>query len=183
MSGGREGEREGGERVEKGLRRHRNAQRRFVTSVASGASRASGKGEEDRSRIGEKGCCGIFFLSFLFLFFFFAPSCPVSRRSSLFLSFFLYFFFFFILSLFIFMLASTTQRHRRRTLCQSRHAFDSLASSLMSFRGKKRIRVAFPTSTGTESSLITRHHPPPPPLVDQNDSIRCACTRVSFRNT
>lgn len=138
MSGGERGGKSGrgrGERVEKGLRRHRNAQRRFVTSVASGASRASGKGE-DRSRMGEKGCCGIFFSfspRFFYLFYFF-PLLS-SRRSPLFssllflssfLSSFLFFFFFPLFHLF--RLDTTTKRRRRRALCQSRHAFGSLAS-------------------------------------------------------
>lgn len=137
MSGGERGGKSGrgrGERVEKGLRRHRNAQRRFVTSVASGASRASGKGE-DRSRMGEKGCCGIFF-SFsprFFLSFLFFPPPVLSQISSVlfaplsfFFSFFVSFFFFPLFHLF--RLDTTTKRRRRRALCQSRHAFGSLAS-------------------------------------------------------
>lgn len=159
MSGGERGGKSGrgrGERVEKGLRRHRNAQRRFVTSVASGTSRASGKGE-DRSRMGEKGCCGIFFSfspRFFYLFYFF-PLLS-SRRSPLFssllfLSSFLSSFLFFFFPSFSFISPrydDETSSTPRTLSIEARVWF--FGKPLMSFRGKK-IRAAFPTSTGESS--------------------------------
>lgn len=186
MSGGERGGKSGrgrGERVEKGLRRHRNAQRRFVTSVASGASRASGKGE-DRSRMGEKGCCGIFFSfspRFFYLFYFF-PLLS-SRRSSLFssllfLSSFLSSFLFFFPPFFIYFASI-----RRRNVVDAAH-FVNRGTRLVLWQasdvvpGKKDTRSVSRHRRGNHRGANYPPSTPSPPFpslpVDRNDPVRFA---------